>query len=104
MRAWATSYMKGTTPFFGCKMSTTSIRRAGRRLVGQERTKKRGRDGPSYVDDAVSLLTHTHGEAKQAGTILLCEHEPASTLATMDTLRSSSERFYADRNTSTTGR
>jgi len=92
VRAWATSYMKGTTPFFGCKMPTT---RACVRDVVSSGTKKRSRDGSavvsvtssSYVDDAVSLLTHTHGEAKQAGTILLCEHEPASTLATMDTLR-----------------
>ena len=69
VRAWATSYMKGTTPFFGCKMPTT--RACVRDVVssGRSGTKKRGRDGPSYVDDAVSLLTHTHGEAKQAGTI-----------------------------------
>ena len=33
------------------------------------------------MEDAISLLRHECGDAKQAGIILLCEHEPLSTLS-----------------------
>lgn len=88
-RKWMYNYMRGTTPFFGCKMPVT--RECVREVVLGNR--KRGRDGSSerisesYIDDAVSLLRHTHGDAKQAGAILLCEHEPSETLATVESLQ-----------------
>jgi hypothetical protein len=82
--------MKGSTPFYGCTMPQT---RACVHAVVPKTPKKRARDDAedaltptTRLDDAVVLLRHTHGEAKQAGAILLCELEPLSTLATMATL------------------
>lgn len=91
VKAWMTNYMKGSTPFIGCKIPV--VRESVRCVVGQA-SKKRGRgddddDGlkttsiatTTYVEDAISLLRHDCGDAKQAGIILLCEHEPLSTLS-----------------------
>ncbi|CEG01953.1 Armadillo-type fold [Ostreococcus tauri] len=89
VKAWLENYMRRTTPFYGCKMPTTRacVKEA---VAAASETRKRRRDDVStvsYVEDAVALLQHTHGDAKQAGAILLCEHEPVDSLATPETLR-----------------
>lgn len=89
VKAWLENYMRQTTPFYGCKMPTTRacVKEA---VATASETRKRRRDdvsAVSYVEDAVALLQHTHGDAKQAGAILLCEHEPVDSLATPETLR-----------------
>ncbi|OUS45796.1 rab geranylgeranyltransferase alpha subunit, pu [Ostreococcus tauri] len=89
VKAWLENYMRRTTPFYGCKMPTTRacVKEA---VAAASETRKRRRDdvsAVSYVEDAVALLQHTHGDAKQAGAILLCEHEPVDSLATPETLR-----------------
>ena len=90
VRARLTAYMKGSTPFYGC---TTPQTRACVDAVAPKPTRKRARGETedaramtTRLDDAVALLRHTHGEAKQAGVILLCEREPLNALATVATL------------------
>ena len=103
-RKWSKAYMKDSTPFFGCSMPV--VRECVRAVVDRGTTgaasKKRARGVnalgfsadstvgdvllKSYVDDAIELLRHDHGEAKHAGTVLLCEHEPPLLLATSETL------------------
>ena len=75
VRARLTAYMKGSTPFYGC---TTPQTRACVDAVAPKPTRKRARGETedaramtTRLDDAVALLRHTHGEAKQAGVILL---------------------------------
>ena len=93
-RRWASSYLKNSTPFYGCKMPV--VRDVVRVCVEGETTttttnKKRARQESetapvSYISDAISLLRHEYGEAKQAGTILLCEHTAPQALGTEATL------------------
>jgi len=106
VKTWMTNYMKGSTPFIGCKIPV--VRESVRCVVGPT-SKKRGRGdddnddakttgvAKTYVEDAISLLRHDCGDAKQAGIILYANTNHCRRCRMRHCCGNSSRKFYARR-------